>query len=136
MEGTDRRSLMGELLEDEAPDPKARDVTPGWITRHRERIRRGRDVAQALIVAVPPPARLALTAATIAADGLVLVEDLRRGVLDGRAARGQAGRLLIEAVALLAATRFAPAIIARHKARVAAARSVARCSRGRRSAVR
>lgn len=133
MEGTGRRSLTGELLEDEAPDPKARDVTPGWITRHRERIRRGRDVAQALIVAVPPPVRLALTAVTIAADGLVLAEDLRRGVLDGRAARGHAGRLLIDAVALFATTRFAPAIIARHKARVAAARSVARglgsCSR-------
>lgn len=133
MEGTERRCMTGEILEGEAPDPKARDVTPGWITRHRKQIRRGRDVAQALIVAVPPPVRLMLTAATIAADGLVLAEDLRRGVLDGRAARGRAGRLLMEGVALFAATRFAPAIIARHKARIATARSVARglgsCSR-------
>ena len=126
MDGTGRRTLAGEILEGTEADPQARNVTPGWITRHRELIHKGRCVAQALTIAVPPPMRLVLTAATIAADGLVLAEDLRRGALDGRAMRGQAGRLLIEGVALFAATRFAPAIVAKHKARVAAARSVAR----------
>ncbi len=115
--------LEGEILGSEAPDPEARDATPGWISRNRDRIRRGQALAQALIVAAPPPARLALAAASVAAEGLLLAEDFRRGALDGRQAGARAGRIALEGVAILAATRFAPALLARQRHRLAALRA-------------
>ncbi len=127
MHHNERTPLEGEVLGDGTPDPDARDVTPGWITRRRDLIRNGRTLAQTLAFAVPQPhLRLALTAATIAADGLTLADDLRRGVLDGRGAGVRASRLALEGALLLAATRFAPSLLTRHRGRLAALRSVAR----------
>lgn len=123
---TENPALDAELLGRDAPDPEARDVTPGWISRNRAAILRGRGMAQALSLAAPPHLRLALTAAGIAAEGLLFAEDWRRGVLDGRGARNRAGRLALEGAAILAASRLAPALVARHRARIEAARAAAR----------
>jgi len=119
---TDERIVLeGEILGETAPDPEARDATPGWLTRHRELILEGRAVVLALSAAAPPPLRIALAAASVAADGLMLAEDFRRGAVDGRAARLRLGRIALEGAAVLAATRFAPAILARHRHHIAAA---------------
>lgn len=126
MPETERQALEAELLGRDAPDPEARDVTPGWVSRNRALILRGRAMAQALSLAAPLHFRLALTAAGIAADGLLFAEDWRRGALDGRAARNRAGRLALEGAAVFAASRLAPALMTRHRARIEAARAVAR----------
>jgi hypothetical protein len=124
MRNAENPILEGDVLGGEVPDPEAREVTPGWVTRNRELILKGRSVARALIFAAPPPARLAFAAVSVAADGLMLAEDVRRGLLDRKAAGVRAGGLMLEGVALIAATRFAPAILVRHGAKLAAARSV------------
>ena len=124
MRNAENPALEGEILGGEVPDPDAREVTPGWVTRNRDLILKGRSVARALIIAAPPPARLAFAAASVAADGLLLAEDVRRGVLDRKAASIRAGGLVLEGATLIAATRFAPAALVRHRARLAAARSV------------
>ncbi len=123
MRETQNMALEGEILESDAPDPDAREVTPGWITRNRDRLLKGRAVAQALMVAAPPPARLALAAAAVAAEGLVLAADARRGSVDGRIAAKRAGLLVLESTSILAATRFAPQVLARHGAHIRAAHS-------------
>lgn len=117
------KALEGEILDGDAPDPEAREITPGWVTRNRDRLLQGRALAQALMVAAPPPARLALAAAAVAAEGLVLAADARRGVVDVRTAATRAGMLALESTALLAATRFAPHFLARHGAHIRAAHS-------------
>ena len=124
MRNAENPALEGDILGAEAPDPEAREVTPGWITRNRDVILKGRSVARALIIAAPPPARLAFAAASVAADGLLLAEDVRRGTIDRRAASLRASGLMLEGAALIAATRFAPTILVRHGAKLAAARSV------------
>jgi len=124
MRNAESPTLEGEILGGEVPDPEAREVTPGWVTRNRDLILKSRSVARALIIAAPPPARLAFAAASVAADGLLLAEDVRRGLLDRKAASIRAGGLVLEGATLIAATRFAPSILLRHRARLAAARSV------------
>ena len=123
---TETPALEAELLGRDSPDPDARDVTPGWVSRNRAAILRGRALAQALSLACPPHFRLALTAAGIAADGVLFAEDWRRGVLDGRGARRRAGRLALDGAAILAASRLAPALVARHRARIESVRAIAR----------
>ncbi|HUS53207.1 MAG TPA: hypothetical protein VMY41_04275 [Thermohalobaculum sp.] len=124
MRNAENPALEGEILGGGVPDPEAREVTPGWVTRNRDLILKGRSVARALIIAAPPPARLAFAAASVAADGLLLAEDVRRGLLDRKAASLRAGGLMLEGVALITAARFAPAILVRHGAKLATARSV------------
>jgi len=124
MRNAENPALEGEILGGGVPDPEAREVTPGWVTRNRDLILKGRSVARALIIAAPPPARLAFAAASVAADGLLLAEDVRRGLLDRKAASLRAGGLMLEGVALITASRFAPAILVRHGAKLATARSV------------
>jgi hypothetical protein len=121
MHNADTPALEGEILGEEIPDPEAREATPGWVTRNRGHILRGRALAQALMVAAPPPARLALAAAAVAAEGLVLAADTRRGAMDAKAALRRAGILALESTAILAATRFAPSVLARHGHRLRAA---------------
>jgi hypothetical protein len=123
MRNADEPALEGEILGNEIPDPEAREVTPGWITRHKDLILKGRMAARALTVAAPPPARLVFAALSVAADGLLLAEDARRGLVDRKAAGARAGGLVLEGAAVFAATRYAPAILARHRAKLAAARS-------------
>ena len=121
MRNTENLVLEGEVLDGDTPDPDAREVTPGWVTRNRDRLLKGRAVAQALMVAAPPPARLALAAAAVAAEGLVLAADTRRGTMEAGTAAKRAGMLVLESTAILAATRFAPHVLARHGAHIRAA---------------
>lgn len=126
MRDTDRTVLDGEILGEEAPDPEAREVTPGWITRNRDTIRTGQSVARALISVAPPPARLALAAASAAAEGLLLAADVRRGLVDRKAAGARAGALALDGAAIVGASRFAPQFLSRNRRKLAAARSALR----------
>ncbi len=115
--------LEGEILDRGAPDPDSREITPGWITRNRDVILRGRVLVQALAVGAPPPARLLLAAIAVAAEGVVLAADARRGSVDAGAAARRAGTLLLEGATLIAASCLAPASLARQGARLRAARA-------------
>jgi hypothetical protein len=126
MHDADTPALEGDILGNEAPDPEAREVTPGWVTRYRDMILKGQSVAQALIVLAPPPARLALAVASTAADGVLLVADFRRGLIDRNTAGARVGGLALEGAAIFAATRFAPQLFARHHRKLAAVRSALR----------
>jgi len=124
MDTTAEAALEGEILGSDIPDPEAREVTPGWITRNRAALLKGRTAAQALALAAPPPARLALAAVAVATEGLVLAADARRGLITGRDAGLRAGSLALESMALLAASRFASAALARHGRHIRTARTV------------
>jgi hypothetical protein len=124
MHATENPTLEGEILGSDIPDPAAREITPGWITRNRTALLKGRAAAQTLALAAPPPARLALAAVSVAAEGLVLAADARRGVISGRDAGLRGGSLVLESAAILAATRIASAALGRHRRRIATARAV------------
>ncbi|MEM7499642.1 MAG: hypothetical protein AAF371_16840 [Pseudomonadota bacterium] len=123
----DRSLLEGEVLDREAPGPRAgaRSIRdPGWVGRNRDTIERGRDAVQFLMPFLPPPLRLGAVAASLAAQGLLTVEDARTG----RARRGEAGLtglgLALDAATLLASTRAAPVRLVRQAGRLAVARAV------------
>lgn len=116
-------ALEGEVLDESAPDPEAADVTPGWVGRNRGRIEQGRRIGLALMPLAPPPARLALAAATVAADGLLLADDIKRRQVDAAAGGAKVGALVLEGLALAAMSRFAPARLAGNLAGIQAARS-------------
>ncbi|MEM1385859.1 MAG: hypothetical protein AAF713_17040 [Pseudomonadota bacterium] len=117
------KAIEGEVLEDRTPDPAASDVTPGWIGRNREHIERGRQLSRALIIVAPPPARLALAAVSVAADGLLLADDLRRRDLEPGAGGVKAGSIVLEGLALAAMSRFAPTALARNLVAIETART-------------
>lgn len=111
-----------ELLPPDAPDPDAFDVTPGWICRNRRLIEQARHVGRVAIAFAPPPARLALAGATVAVDAVLLADDLRRRRVEKADGGMQAGALVMEAVALTAMSRFAPARLAANIAGIEALR--------------
>lgn len=114
--------LDGEILPADAPEKAARDVTPGWIARNRATIDRGRMLGRALIPLAPPPARLALAGLSIAADALLLADDVRRHGEPSEHAGLRAGGMVLEGAALIAMSRFAPVQLARNLAGIEAAR--------------
>ncbi|MEL6478253.1 MAG: hypothetical protein AAFR17_13075 [Pseudomonadota bacterium] len=116
-------ALEAEILPPDHPDPEARDVTPGWIGRHRVLIERGRQVSRAFIPLAPPPARLALAGVSVAADVLLLADDLRRRGDMAEEGPLRAGALVLEGAALAAMSRYAPARLARNLAGIEAARA-------------
>jgi hypothetical protein len=124
MTGSEHPALEGEVLGSGIPDPEAREITPGWVTRNRDLILKGRSVARSLVIAAPPPARLVFAAASVVADGLLLAEDSRRGLIDRKTACVRAGGLVLDGAALIAASRFAPAMMVRNRGKLSAARSV------------
>lgn len=111
---------MGETAE----IPPVTDVTPGWVGRNRVVFERGRDVTRVLMLAAPPPARVALAAVSLGADAILIADDVRRL----RAERGDAalrtGALVLEGVALAASTRFAPARLAANLGAIEVARQM------------
>ncbi|MEL6766319.1 MAG: hypothetical protein AAFP17_04000 [Pseudomonadota bacterium] len=120
-------SLDGEVLEPEAPGPRSgarRIRNPGWVGRNRDAIERGRDAAHMLLPFMPPPVRLGMVAASLAAQGLLTAEDARTG----RARGGEAGLtglgLALDAATLLASTKLAPVRLVRHAGRLAMLRAV------------
>ena len=124
--------LKGEILDDAVVVPEAHDVTPGWIGRNRNAIETGRRVTRALMIVAPPPARIALGVASVAADALLMADDYgrRRGDLREGAVTGAA--LALEGVTLLAMSRLAPARLAANLAGIEAARSMLDKLRGQR----
>lgn len=115
--------LKGEVLDDAASVPPVHDVTPGWIGRNRATIETGRRMSRALMVLAPPPARLALGAVSVMADAALLADDMtrRRGDLKDGAVTG--GALVLEGLAVVAMSRFAPARLAANLAGIEAART-------------
>lgn len=101
-----------ELLSPESPDPEAHDVTPGWIGRNQRIIERASTLGRAAIVFAPPPVRLALAGATVAMDVAVLTSEMRRRTKDPSRGTMEAGALVMEAAAVVAMSRFAPARLA------------------------
>jgi hypothetical protein len=123
--------LTGEVPDEGAEVPPAHDVTPGWIGRNRQAIERGRRVARALVLVAPPPARLALAAVSVAADAVLLADELGRRLEDGRSGRLRTAALVLEGAAVLAASRLAPARLAANLAGIEAARRVLDRAAGR-----
>ncbi len=117
------KSLEGEVLSDDDTVPPVHDVTPGWIGRNREHIETGRRLSQALMLLAPPPARIALGVASVAADALLLADEYGRRRGDPREGAVAAGALALEGAALLAMSRFAPARLAANLAGIQAART-------------
>lgn len=115
-----------ELLPPEAPDPKAHDVTPGWVGRNRAAIERASTLGRAAMIVAPPPIRIALAGATIAMDAAVLTSDLRRRNKEAAKGSMEAGALVLEAAAMVAMTRFAPARLAANLVGIEAMRQALR----------
>ena len=120
--------LEGEIVGDEDPGPRERgwqpEPEPSWIERNRGFIEQGKTLAQTALVVSPPPARLALAALSVAADGMLLAEDMRTGRIDRDHARWRAGGIALETLALVAASRLAPAVLARNHLRLRKIRDV------------
>lgn len=97
---------------------------PGWVTRNREALVRFRGVAASVTMVAPPPARIPLALACLAADGLLLAEKSRLdGRLDGRTAL-RAAALAVESGAVVASAGWAPKALARRAPQLVALRHV------------
>lgn len=118
----ERRTLEGDILDDGIEVPPAHDVTPGWIGRNRTAIERGRNLARVLMVAVPPPVRIPLAVASLAADAVLIADDLQRRREEPHKAGLRGGALVLEGAVVLASTRFAPARLVANLAGIEAAR--------------
>ncbi len=115
--------LYGETLSKNASDPEAHDITPGWIARNRSVIERGIKLGQLAMLVAPPPARIALAAASVAAEAVILADDVKRRLKDPGEGVVTAGLLATEGAALLAMSRFAPARLAASLAGIEGVRS-------------
>lgn len=125
----EERWLDGEVLDKGDPGPRGADEEPprpSWIERNRGLVEQGKTLAATAVVVAPPPARLALAALTVMADGVLLAEDVRTGKIDRDRARLRAGGIALEGLALVAASRLAPAILARNQTRLKTVRNIVR----------
>ncbi|MEM7742284.1 MAG: hypothetical protein AAF409_01125 [Pseudomonadota bacterium] len=120
----DQKTLEGEILEDGTDVPPVHDVTPGWIGRNRQTLEKGRNLTRVLMVAAPPPVRVPLAVASLAADALLIADDLQRRRDEPHLTSLRGGALVLEGAAMLAATRFAPARLVANLAGIEAARKV------------
>ncbi|MEM9370103.1 MAG: hypothetical protein AAGA26_02980 [Pseudomonadota bacterium] len=128
--------LSGEPLPNDAPDPEAHDVTPGWVGRNRAAIEQGRRLSRALVLLAPPPARLALAAVSVAADAVLLADEVKRRLKDRDEGAVRAGAIVLEGAALLAMSRFAPARLAANLAMIEGARAALDRATGGRASFR
>jgi len=115
-----------EILPAEAVVPPTHDVTPGWVARHQRRIETARKLTRALMVVAPPPARIALGAASLAADAMLVVDEYTRRRGNPKKGAGDMAALTLEGLALMAASRFAPARLAASLGGIEAAREALR----------
>ena len=115
-------SREGQVLDDQEEVPPVHDITPTWITRNRDAIERGRNLTRAMMLVAPPPARIAMGAASVMADALLLADEVGRRLEDPRNGTIRAGALISEGVMLVAISRFAPARLAANLAGIEAAR--------------
>lgn len=112
-----------EILDESVEIPPVHDVTPGWIGRNRTTIERGRNFSRALMLVAPPPARIAFGAVSVAADALLLADEMGRRLEEREQGSLRAGALVLEGAALIAISRFAPARLAANLAGIEAART-------------
>lgn len=117
-----RKALEGDVLEDGVDVPPAHDVTPGWVGRNRLLLERGRNVTRAMMIVAPPPVRIPLAVASLAADALLLADDMGRRREDQAIGGVRGAALALEGVAVFAATRFAPLRLAANLGGIEAAR--------------
>ena len=120
----------GQILGDDVVVPSAADVTPGWIGRNRATLEAGRRVTRALMVVAPPPVRVALGVASVLADAVLISDEYTRRRGDLRKAPGDIAALGLEGLAVVAASRFAPARLAASLGGIEAAREALRKVRG------
>lgn len=115
-----------EILPPDAPGgERARRVRPaGWIGRNRTALLEARRLAAGIAMLAPPPARIPLALGCLAIEGVLLAEEARTGARDGRGVGLRAAALLLETGTLVAATRLAPAALARGAPVLVAARRV------------
>ena len=107
-----RKVLEGEILGDEVDHPPVHDVTPGWIGRNRRVLEKGRNLTRALMIVAPPPARIPLAVASLAADAVLLADEMQRRMEERERGTLRVAALALEGAAVLAVTRFAPARLA------------------------
>ncbi|MGF1551635.1 MAG: hypothetical protein ACFBWO_03920 [Paracoccaceae bacterium] len=105
-----------------------------WIARNRGLLERGRDAVHVVVPLAPPPARLPLIAASLAAEGLLTYDDARTG----KVRRGDAGMrgvgLALDAIGLAASARLAPRALTANARRIAMLRAAfARIEQSRRA---
>lgn len=112
----------GQILDETDEVPPVHDVTPGWVGRNRDAIERGRNLTRALMLVAPPPARIAMGAVSVAADALLLADEVQRRLEDPQNGTIRAGALISEGVMLVAISKFAPARLAANLAGIEAAR--------------
>ena len=115
-------TLEGEILEDGITTPDAHDVTPGWISRNRAVLDRTRTVTRAMMLVAPPPLRIPLALASLAADSALWTEDVRRRREDSATGGLRGVALALEGAAVLAASRYAPVRLAANIGAIEAAR--------------
>ncbi|MFK7943043.1 MAG: hypothetical protein AB8B85_09055 [Paracoccaceae bacterium] len=113
---------QGHILDETDETPPVHDVTPGWVGRNRHSIERGRNLTRALMLVAPPPARIAFGAVSVAADAILLADEVNRRLEDKDRGTVRASALVLEGVALVAVSRFAPARLAANLAGIEAAR--------------
>lgn len=126
--------LEGEILEDGIATPRAHDVTPGWISRNHATLDRARTVTRALMMVAPPPMRIPLALASLAADSALWAEDVRRRREDAAKGGLRGVALALEGAAVLAASRYAPVRLAANIGAIEAARRVTERMLGPRTA--
>ena len=114
--------IEGLILDETDETPPVHDVTPGWVGRNRDSIERGRNLTRALMLVAPPPARIAMGAISVAADALLLADEVNRRLEDRERGAVRAGALVMEGITLVAVSRFAPAKLAANLAGIEAVR--------------
>lgn len=119
--------IDGEVLGqgDPGPQPGARTVAePGWVSRNRDAMQRGREAALTLAMFSPPPVRLAIVGASLAVEGLFTWEDARTGRVEPKAAGLRAAGIALDGLGIAAAARIGPAALIRHGRALAAVRTI------------
>ena len=114
--------IEGSILDETDETPPVHDVTPGWVGRNRDSIERGRNLTRTLMLVAPPPARIAMGAISVAADALLLADEINRRLEDRERGVVRAGALVMEGITLVAVSRFAPAKLAANLAGIEAIR--------------
>lgn len=117
-------ALEGEILEDGIVAPDTHDVTPGWISRNRTTLTRASNVTRTLMLVAPPPLRIPLALASLAANSALWAEDVRRRREDARTGGLRGAALALEGAAMLAASRYAPVRLAASIGAIEMARNV------------
>ncbi|MEO1469088.1 MAG: hypothetical protein AAFV86_08530 [Pseudomonadota bacterium] len=128
--GAGGERAAGDAATDDGPAGRRRGAAAAaaaaaaWIARNRDLVEQGRETVQILIPFAPPQARVPLIVASLAAEGLLTLDDHRRGAVPAGRARLRGAGLLLDGIGIVAATASAPPALARQARRIAALRTV------------